>query len=48
MTPDTPEDCTCEANPYEYLPCPYNREVEGEEIECNCCETCRERCAQNI
>jgi hypothetical protein len=40
--------CTCSANPYDYAPCPYDLEVEGEEIECNCCLSCRERCAENI
>jgi hypothetical protein len=40
--------CTCSADPYDYAPCPYDLEIEGEEIECNCCTSCRERCAENI
>ena len=41
-------ECTCSADPYEYAPCPYDLAIEGEEIECNCCLSCRERCAENI
>lgn len=28
--------------------CPYAREINEEEKECDCCPTCREQCAMDI
>ncbi len=31
-----------------YDTCPWREEVEGDTSECNCCDTCRQICAENI
>ena len=45
---DKSHPCPCRDESYDYAPCPYDLAIEGEEIECNCCLNCRERCAENI
>lgn len=41
-----PEGCTC---PSEFLDfCPYEMDVNGQEIECDCCPACSQRCADEI
>ena len=45
-----PEECTCDDHEYDFHPCPFTEDIDGETIEdeCNCCPECTEQCAQSI
>ena len=45
---ETADTCTCDASIGVYDVCPFDVEVEGKETECDCCDYCREQCAQVI
>lgn len=36
--------CRCGGAPGEIQNCPYTSEIEGQDEECNCCETCYNNC----
>lgn len=44
---ETPPRQCCLANPVEG-PCPFQSEINGDDSECNCCESCRQQCSDDI
>ena len=40
--------CTCDEYDWPTQNCPYELEINEEEIECNCCPFCTQECSDNI
>lgn len=48
MTKEIEICSACNINPSEPDSCPYSYEIDGEDIICDCCESCREECGESI
>ena len=42
------EKCMCGAPAGDLYPCPYQEDVNGLEVMCNCCKDCRQACLDDI